>query len=48
MRARQINPYFQWQSRYHDMIIRSTSHFNNIQLYIKDNPKNWGIPKNKK
>lgn len=41
MRARQINPNFRWQSRYHDKIIQSERHFNIIQDYIKNNPKNW-------
>ena len=48
MRARQINPQFQWQSRYYDIIIRSESHFRITQLYIENNPRNWGIPKKNK
>ena len=40
--ARQINPDFQWQSRYHDHIIRNEKSFQNISDYIKNNPANWG------
>lgn len=39
--ARQINPDFQWQSRYHDHIIRNEKSFINITKYIKNNVSNW-------
>jgi REP element-mobilizing transposase RayT len=39
--ARQINPGFAWQSRYHDHIIRNDKSFKRIQDYIINNPKNW-------
>lgn len=39
--ARQINPDFAWQSRYHDHIIRNDKSFKRIQDYIINNPKNW-------
>ena len=43
--ARQINPEFQWQSRYHDHIIRNEKSFHRISNYIKNNPKNWNVDK---
>lgn len=39
--ARKINPYFAWQSRFHDHIIRNEKSFRNISNYIQNNPKNW-------
>ncbi len=39
--ARKIDPGFQWQSRYHDHIIRTERALNNIRRYIKNNPKKW-------
>lgn len=39
--ARQINPDFQWQTRYHDHIIRNEKSFGNISNYIKNNPSKW-------
>ncbi|HET8809636.1 MAG TPA: transposase [Flavobacteriaceae bacterium] len=39
--ARNINPDFAWQSRYHDHIIRNEKSFQNISNYIQNNPKNW-------
>ncbi len=39
--ARQINPEFAWQPRYHDHIIRNKKSFQNISDYIKNNPANW-------
>ena len=39
--SRQINPYFGWQSRFHDHIIRNSKSFENIQNYIEQNPLKW-------
>ena len=39
--ARQINPNFAWQSRFHDHIIRNSRSFDNIQNYIEQNPVKW-------
>ncbi len=39
--ARQINPDFAWQSRFHEHIIRNDKSFNNISEYIVNNPLNW-------
>ena len=36
-----LNPEFNWQSRFHDHIIRNVQSFRNIQQYILNNPKNW-------
>ena len=33
--------YFQWQSRFHDHIIRNDKEYNKIQNYIIKNPINW-------
>jgi putative transposase len=38
---RKINPEFEWQSNYHDHIIRDARAFENIQNYIENNPKKW-------
>ncbi len=32
---------FNWQSRFHDHIIRNSKSFDTIQNYIVNNPKNW-------
>ena len=32
---------FEWQSRFHDHIIRNAHSYENIQNYIRDNPKKW-------
>ncbi|HMQ63953.1 MAG TPA: hypothetical protein PKE06_24930 [Flavilitoribacter sp.] len=32
---------FAWQTRFHDRIIRDEPAFQNISLYIKNNPLNW-------
>ncbi len=32
---------FEWQSRFHDHIIRDNQSFERIQNYILNNPKNW-------
>ena len=39
--ARRINPYFAWQSRFYDHIIRDEKSLENIRRYIKNNPENW-------
>ncbi len=39
--ARNSEPDFAWQPRFHDHIIRNTIEFERIQNYIADNPKNW-------
>ena len=32
---------FEWQTRFHDIIIRNDGAFQNISKYIKNNPENW-------
>ena len=39
--ARQIQPNFAWQSRYHDHIIRDQRAYHNISQYIMNNPVQW-------
>ncbi|TVR78698.1 MAG: hypothetical protein EA409_10265 [Saprospirales bacterium] len=39
--ARQINPDFTWQSRFHDHIIRDEKSFQRISEYIINNPLKW-------
>jgi len=39
--ARKINPAFQWQSRFHDHIIRNGQSFQKISNYIINNPAQW-------
>ena len=39
--SRLINPEFQWQSLFHDHIIRNSESFEKIQNYIENNPINW-------
>jgi putative transposase len=36
-----LNFDFDWQSRFHDHIIRSDQSFLRIATYIKNNPANW-------
>ncbi|PWA06570.1 transposase [Flavobacterium psychrotolerans] len=36
-----IHADFEWQSRFHDHIIRNSESFERIQNYIETNPKNW-------
>ena len=38
---RKIHADFNWQSRFHDHIIRNTQSFETIQNYIVNNQKNW-------
>ncbi len=33
--------YFEWQSRFHDHIIRNAKSYEKIKNYIINNPKNW-------
>ena len=39
--ARKINANFEWQTRFHDHIIRNDQSFNNIHNYINNNPQKW-------
>ncbi|MBN1927259.1 MAG: hypothetical protein JW798_15605 [Prolixibacteraceae bacterium] len=39
--ARQINPAFGWQPRFHDHIIRDHGEYQRIARYIKNNPAKW-------
>lgn len=39
--ARQINPDFAWQPRYHDHIIRNEKSYHHISEYIVNNPLKW-------
>ncbi len=39
--ARNINPGFCWQSRFHDNVIQNYKSLCRIRNYIKNNPKNW-------
>ena len=39
--AHLINSDFAWQPRFHDHVIRDAESFERIQIYIKNNPKNW-------
>jgi len=39
--ANQNNIEFEWQSRYHDRIIRNEKELNAIRRYIVDNPRKW-------
>jgi REP element-mobilizing transposase RayT len=39
--ARRLGYDFQWQSRFHDHIIRNDNEFQRIARYINANPENW-------
>lgn len=39
--ARIIDPYFAWQTRFHDHIIRNHESFLRIEQYIIENPAKW-------
>ena len=39
--ARTIIPDFDWQSRFHDHIIRDAGSHQRIKKYIENNPRNW-------
>ena len=43
--ARQINPNFAWQPRYHDHIIRNEKSYHSISNYIINNPVKWSDDK---
>ena len=45
MLARQINPQFGWQPRFHDHIIRNRFSFQRIESYIINNPIKWNMDK---
>jgi len=40
------HPYFQWQLRFHDRIIRDIKSYNTISNYIAHNIYNWNIDEN--
>jgi putative transposase len=42
---RKIHADFEWQSRFHDHIIRNAESFERIQYYIENNPSNWNNDK---
>lgn len=39
--AKNINPYFKWQTRFHDHIIRNSNSYTRITNYIQNNPFLW-------
>jgi REP element-mobilizing transposase RayT len=39
--AHRLGYEFEWQTRFHDIIIRNDTAFKNISNYIKNNPENW-------
>ena len=39
--AHKVNPQFNWQTRYHDHIIRNIEEYENIANYVITNPMNW-------
>jgi REP element-mobilizing transposase RayT len=39
--SHKIQPYFKWQSNYHDHIIRNEVEYIRIKKYIINNPLNW-------
>lgn len=41
VRARDINPEFGWQARFHDHIIRNPKSYDVISHYMIDNPQKW-------
>lgn len=40
---RKIAPYFSWQSRFYDRIVRNDEELEKVSIYIKNNPTNWEI-----
>jgi len=44
--VRQRYPDFQWQSRFHDHIIRNDDELNRIRKYIIENPEKWETDEN--
>jgi putative transposase len=43
--SRPVNPGFEWQTRFHDHIVRSHDDFLRISNYILNNPANWNSDK---
>lgn len=41
MQARKLNITFEWQTRFHDRVIRDDEEFRKIAGYIEQNPDNW-------
>jgi len=41
------DPFFGWQGRFHDRIIRDEAELDRIRQYIRDNPLHWGIDREK-
>ena len=41
MQARKLNISFDWQSSFHDRVIRDDEEFRRIAAYIEQNPLNW-------
>ena len=44
--AKKTKQDFQWQSRFHDHIIRTNLELNRIRNYIIKNPQKWNRPRN--
>ena len=45
--ANQNNIEFEWQTRYHDKIVRNEEALQAIRQYIKNNPKKWIVDRKK-
>jgi REP element-mobilizing transposase RayT len=45
IQARKLNIPFEWQSSYHDRVIRDDMEFRRIAAYIEQNPLNWKTDK---
>jgi len=43
--SRKIDSGFEWQSRFHDHIIRDDDSYQNISAYIRNNPLEWSRDK---
>ena len=46
--AHRIHADFEWQTLFHDRIIRNLDEFIRVKYYIRNNPKNWGKPRKRK
>ena len=46
--AHRIHADFEWQTLFHDRIIRNLDEFIRVKYYIRNNPKNWGKPRKQK
>jgi putative transposase len=46
--AHRIHADFEWQTLFHDRIIRNLDEFLRVKYYIRNNPKNWGKPRKQK